>query len=270
MDYDLSDLTVVELEKKLKKEGKAREKELKKLKAAQKAAATKHQKQQPAATSKSEMKKNAKKEAQKVNPWEVDPETPLGEKKKLSDQMAQNYNPSAVEKAWYEWWEKSNFFRADSKSSKPPFVIVLPPPNVTGALHIGHALTAAIQDTIIRWKRMSGYNTLWVPGMDHAGIATQVVVEKKLEREQNLDRHQIGRERFLDENEYGGQILKQLRRLGASLDWSRECFTMDEKRSRAVTEAFVRLHKEGLIYRDNRLVNWDCTLRTAISKSEMA
>ncbi|KAK1591345.1 hypothetical protein Q3G72_006241 [Acer saccharum] len=151
---------------------------------------------------------------------------------------------------------------------------VLPPPNVTGALHIGHALTAAIQDTIIRWKRMSGYNALWVPGMDHAGIATQVVVEKKLMRERHLTRHDVGREEFLSEvlnwtKEYGGTILRQLRRLGASLDWSRECFTMDEKRSRAVTEAFVRLYEEGLIYRDIRLVNWDFVLRTAIGNMEI-
>ncbi|KAL1565985.1 Valine--tRNA ligase, mitochondrial 1 [Salvia divinorum] len=271
---DSRELTADELEKKLKKEEKAREKELKKLKAAQKAAAVKLQAQQPAAASKSEKKKKNAKKGQEVNPLEIDPETPLGEKKKLAPQMAAKYNPTTVEKSWYEWWEKSNFFQADPKSPKPPFVIVLPPPNVTGALHIGHALTAAIEDTIIRWKRMSGYNTLWVPGMDHAGIATQVVVEKKIKREQNLDRHQIGRERFLDEvwkwkNEYGGTILKQLRRLGASLDWSRECFTMDEKRSRAVTEAFVRLHKLGLIYRDIRLVNWDCVLRTAISDIEV-
>ncbi|PHT35694.1 Valine--tRNA ligase [Capsicum baccatum] len=151
---------------------------------------------------------------------------------------------------------------------------VLPPPNVTGALHIGHALTAAIEDTIIRWWRMSGYNTLWVPGMDHAGIATQVVVEKKIMRERNLTRHDIGRENFVAEvwnwkNEYGGTILKQLRRLGASLDWSRECFTMDEKRYKAVTEAFVRLSDEGLIYRASRMVHWDCVLRTAISDIEV-
>ncbi|CAM8993443.1 unnamed protein product [Rhodiola kirilowii] len=135
---------------------------------------------------------------------------------------------------------------ADANSSKPPFVIVLPPPNVTGALHIGHALTTAIEDTIIRWQRMSGYDTLWVPGMDHAGIGTQVVVEKKIMSERGLSRHDIGREGFVS-----------------------ECFTMDEKRSHAVTEAFVRLHKSGLIYRDIRLVNWDCVLRTAISDIEV-
>lgn len=272
---DSRELTPEELEKKKKKDEKAREKELKKQKAAQKAAAAKLQAQQPATASKSDKKKNVKREVEEENPEDyVDPETPSGEKKKLSRQMAKTYNPNAVENSWYEWWEKSKFFEADSKSSKPPFAIVLPPPNVTGALHIGHALTAAIEDTIIRWRRMSGYNTLWVPSMDHAGIATQVVVEKKLKRERQLTRHDLGREGFVAEvwkwkNEYGGTILKQLRRLGASLDWSRECFTMDEKRSAAVTEAFVRLHKEGLIYRDIRLVNWDCTLRTAISDIEV-
>ncbi|KAK4481061.1 hypothetical protein RD792_011931 [Penstemon davidsonii] len=270
---DVGELTPEALEKKKKKEEKAKEKELKKLKAAQKAEALKAQ--QPSSVPKSEKKKNAKRGAGEENPEDYnDPETSIGEKKKLSRQMALTYKPSAVEKSWYEWWEKSNFFEADSSSSKPSFVIVLPPPNVTGALHIGHALTAAIEDTIIRWKRMSGYNTLWVPGMDHAGIATQVVVEKKIMREKNLTRHDLGRENFVAavwewKNEYGGTILQQLRRLGASLDWSRECFTMDEKRSMAVTEAFVRLYKEGLIYRDLRLVNWDCVLRTAISDIEV-
>ncbi|XP_059629353.1 valine--tRNA ligase, mitochondrial 1 isoform X2 [Cornus florida] len=268
-------LTVEELEKKKKKEEKAREKELKKLKAAQKAEAAKLQAQQPSNASKVAKKKSTRREAGEDNPEDyVDPETPFGEKKLRSSQMAKQFNPSAVEKSWYAWWEKSGFFVADSSSSKPPFVIVLPPPNVTGALHIGHALTCAIQDTIIRWRRMSGYNTLWVPGMDHAGIATQVVVEKKIMRERKLTRHDVGREKFVSEvwnwkNEYGGTIMKQLRCLGASLDWSRECFTMDEKRSNAVIEAFVRLYKEGLIYRDLRLVNWDCVLRTAISDIEV-
>ncbi|XP_052186097.1 valine--tRNA ligase, mitochondrial 1 [Diospyros lotus] len=264
-----------DLEKKKKKEEKAREKELKKLKAAQKAEAAKIQAQQASSTSKTGKRKNLKREAGEGNPEDyVDPETPFGDKKLLSCQMAKQFSPSAVEKSWYAWWEKSGFFMADSSSSKPPFVIVLPPPNVTGALHIGHALTCAIQDTIMRWCRMSGYNALWVPGVDHAGIATQVVVEKKIMRERKLTRHDIGREKFVSEvwnwkNEYGGTILEQLRRLGASLDWSRECFTMDEKRCRAVTEAFVRLYREGLIYRDLRLVNWDCILRTAISDIEV-
>ncbi|KVI04024.1 Aminoacyl-tRNA synthetase, class 1a, anticodon-binding [Cynara cardunculus var. scolymus] len=275
-------------ERKKKKEEKvAKEKELKRLKAAQKAEAAKLKAQQGNSSSKASKKKITKADAAEENPEDyVDPDTSSGEKKKLSRQMAKQFSPAAVEKSWYAWWEQSRFFEANSQSSKPPFVIVLPPPNVTGALHIGHALTAAIQvsqitrnflikhsfsfsslqldsfkiaDTIIRWRRMSGYNTLWVPGMDHAGIATQVVVEKKIMRERKMTRHDVGRENFVSEvwkwkNEHGGTILKQLRRLGASLDWSRECFTMDEKRSRAVSEAFVRLYKEGLIYRDLRLV----------------
>ncbi|MBA0645042.1 hypothetical protein Goklo_013180, partial [Gossypium klotzschianum] len=292
---DTKPLTEEELERKKKKEEKAKEKELKKQKALEKAELAKLKAQQGSNAPKKSAKKSAKREADDENPEDfVDPETPSGEKKRLSNQMAKQYSPASVEKSWYAWWEKSGFFQADASSSKPPFVIVLPPPNVTGALHIGHALTCAIEDTIIRWRRMSGYNALWVPGMDHAGIATQVVVEKKLKRERGLTRHDIGRENFVNEvwkwkDEYGGTILGQLRRLGASLDWSRECFTMDEKRSKAVMEAFNRLYKEGLIYRhhnplffkyvassflhafyrDLRLVNWDCILRTAISDIEV-
>ncbi|KAH8507923.1 hypothetical protein H0E87_010174 [Populus deltoides] len=261
--------TPEQLERKKKKEDKAREKELKKLKAAQKEAKFKVQLQSK--------KKLRREEEEKVVEEEEDYRDPLtasGQKKRLSAIMPKNYNPSNVEKCWYEWWEASGFFVADANSSKPPFVILLPPPNVTGNLHLGHALTAAIQDTMIRWKRMSGFNALWVPGLDHAGIATQVVVEKKLMRERQSTRHDLGREKFVSEvwkwkHEHGGNILKQLRRLGASLDWSRECFTMDEKRSKAVIEEFVRLFKEGLIYRDLRLVHWDCTLRTAISDDEV-
>ncbi|WJX89984.1 Valine--tRNA ligase, mitochondrial 1 [Trifolium repens] len=261
-------------EKKKKKEEKAREKQLKKEKFLQKQAQQQQAQLSSNASKKSE-KKTVKRGAEDENPADyIDPETPLGDKKQMSRQLAKQYNPTAVEKSWYEWWEKSKYFVADASSSKPPFVIVLPPPNVTGALHIGHALTAAIEDTMIRWRRMSGYNTLWVPGMDHAGIATQVVVEKKIMREKQLTRHDLGREKFIAEvwewkNKYGGTILQQLRRLGASLDWSRECFTMDDKRSKAVTEAFVRLYKQGLVYRDLRLVNWDCVLRTAISDIEV-
>ncbi|KAL2602000.1 hypothetical protein AAZV13_10G201000 [Glycine max] len=262
-------------EKKRKKEEKAREKQLKKEKFLQKQAQQQAQQSSNASTSKKSEKKVVKRGGEGENPEDyVDPETPSGEKKRMARQMAKQYSPTAVEKSWYEWWEESQYFVADANSSKPPFVIVLPPPNVTGALHIGHALTAAIEDTMIRWRRMSGYNALWVPGMDHAGIATQVVVEKKLFREKNLTRHDLGREKFVSEvwewkHKYGGTILQQLRRLGASLDWSRECFTMDERRSKAVTEAFVRLYKQGLIYRDLRLVNWDCVLRTAISDIEV-
>uniref|UniRef100_A0A6N2LDC4 Valine--tRNA ligase, mitochondrial n=1 Tax=Salix viminalis TaxID=40686 RepID=A0A6N2LDC4_SALVM len=254
-------MTPEELERKKKKEEKAKEKELKKLKAAEKAAKFKQQ-QQSDSSSASKKKKNAsRRDASAVddNPLDYeDPPTDFGQKKLLSAQMAKQYNPTVVEKSWYAWWEKSGYFVADANSSKPPFVIVLPPPN----------------DTIIRFKRMSGFNALWVPGVDHAGIATQVVVEKKLMRDHHLTRHDLGREKFVTEvwkwkEEYGGTILKQLRRLGASLDWSRECFTMDDKRSRAVVEEFNRLYKEGLIYRDIRLINWDCTLRTAISDVEV-
>ncbi|KAM1316784.1 hypothetical protein TB2_019798 [Malus domestica] len=263
------------LMKKKKKEAKAKEKELKKKKALEKAIKLQiiQEQQACASTSKTSKKKN-------VRLWDdedenaKDPGTPFGEKKRMASQMTTGYYPKAVEKSWYEWWEKMGFFSAESNSSKPPFVIVLPPPNVTGTLHIGHALTAAIEDTIIRWRRMSGYNAMWLPGMDHAGIATQVVVEKKLMSEKKITRHDIGRDAFVAEVwnwklKHGSTILQQLRRLGASLDWSRECFTMDEKRSSAVAEAFVRLHKQGLLYRDNRIVNWDCGLLTAISDIEV-
>ncbi|KAF2939124.1 valine--tRNA ligase, mitochondrial 1 isoform X1 [Oryza sativa Japonica Group] len=262
------------LERKLRKNQKAKEKEEKRLKAKQKEAAM-LQAQPALDVLKKVEKKHRGKAVEDENPEDfIDQDTPNGQKKLLAPQMANQYCPSTVEKSWYAWWESSGYFRADSASTKPPFVIVMPPPNVTGALHIGHALTVAIEDAMIRWRRMSGYNALWVPGVDHAGIATQVVVEKKLMRERNLTRHDIGPDNFVCEvlkwkERYGGTILNQLHRLGASLDWSREAFTMDEQRSNAVTEAFVRLHKEGLIYRDNRLVNWDCTLLTSISEIEV-
>ncbi|KAM3408927.1 hypothetical protein ACQJBY_001768 [Aegilops geniculata] len=263
-----------DLERKLKKEQKAKEKEEKKLKAKQKEEARLQVQSASDGANKSE-KKQKKKGATNENPEDfIDPDTPTGQKKLIASQMAKQYSPSAVEKSWYPWWESSQYFVADATSSKPPFVIVLPPPNVTGALHIGHAIAVAIEDAMIRWRRMSGYNALWIPGMDHAGIATQVVVEKKIMRERKLSRHDLGRDKFLSEvhnwkDQYGGTISRQLRTLGASLEWSHEFFTMDEQRSEAVTEAFVRLYKEGLIYRDIRLVNWDCTLRTAISDIEV-
>lgn len=152
--------------------------------------------------------------------------------------------------------------------------MVIPPPNVTGSLHLGHALTNAIEDAITRFNRMKGRTTLWVPGCDHAGIATQVVVEKKLWREEKLTRHDLGREKFIErvwqwKNEKGDRIYHQLRKIGSSCDWDRACFTMDPKLCRAVNEAFVRLHEEGCIYRNSRLVNWSCTLRSAISDIEV-
>jgi valyl-tRNA synthetase len=201
--------------------------------------------------------------------------TPTGARKALTpSNMCKTYHPKIVETAWYEWWEHCGFFKPDLDSTKPPFVIVIPPPNVTGALHIGHALTTAIQDAIVRWRRMSGYNTLWVPGTDHAGIATQTVVEKKLQRERGVTRHQLGRGPFLTEvwkwvDVHGGRICDQLRRIGSSVDWTRQAFTMDDNLSAAVVEAFVRMHEQGLIYRDNRLVNWCCELKTAVSDIEV-
>ena len=200
--------------------------------------------------------------------------TPKGAKKNVAAIKVAGYNPKIVEAGWYDWWESEGYFKADAQSPKPKFTIVIPPPNVTGSLHLGHALTNSVQDTIVRWRRMSGYEVLWVPGTDHAGIATQTVVEKKLARERGITRHDIGREKFLEEvykwvDEYGGRICTQLRRLGSSLDWGRQRFTMDSTLSKAVKEAFVRMHDKGLIYRDNRLVNWCCTLTTAVSEIEV-
>ncbi|EJD51939.1 hypothetical protein AURDEDRAFT_111494 [Auricularia subglabra TFB-10046 SS5] len=205
--------------------------------------------------------------------------TPPGEKKDLSEPMAAGYNPIAVESAWYDWWDKQGFFkpRFTPEGKTMPqgtFVIPFPPPNVTGSLHIGHGLTVSIEDTLVRWYRMRGYTTLWVPGFDHAGIATQAVVEKRLAKVANQTRHDLGREAFVDKvwewkNEYQSRITSQLRRLGASFDWSRAAFTMDEDRSRAVTENFCKLFEDGVIYRANRLVNWCTKLNTTLSNLEV-
>ncbi|MEZ4598557.1 MAG: valine--tRNA ligase [Syntrophotaleaceae bacterium] len=191
----------------------------------------------------------------------------------MKSELAKGYDPAEVEDKWYEIWEKSGFFRADEHSSKPPYSIVIPPPNVTGVLHMGHALNNTLQDILARWKRMSGFEVLWQPGTDHAGIATQNVVEKQLASE-GRDRHELGRERFVERvwqwrEESGGQIIHQLKRLGASCDWERERFTMDEGLSKAVREVFVTLFEEGLIYRDNRLINWCPRCHTALSDLEV-
>jgi valyl-tRNA synthetase len=188
-------------------------------------------------------------------------------------ELAKGYEPHDVEKKWYGEWERKGYFRAADVSDREPYSIVIPPPNVTGALHMGHALNNTLQDILCRWKRMSGCNVLWMPGTDHAGIATQNVVERQLAAEKK-DRHALGREAFIErvwqwKAESGGQIIGQLKRLGASCDWERERFTMDEGLSRAVREVFVRLYEEGLIYRDNRLINWCPRCHTALSDIEV-
>ena len=183
------------------------------------------------------------------------------------------FAPADVEPRLYAGWEKDGSFACDPESNATPFTIMIPPPNVTGSLHMGHALTFTVQDTLVRWRRMQGRDALWQPGTDHAGIATQMVVERLLATE-GKDRRQMGRAAFLDrvwqwKAESGGTITTQLRRLGASLDWPRERFTMDDGLSAAVKETFVTLHQQGLIYRDRRLVNWDPKLQTAISDLEV-
>ncbi|HSH15611.1 MAG TPA: class I tRNA ligase family protein, partial [Verrucomicrobiae bacterium] len=185
--------------------------------------------------------------------------------------MSKSYDPHAIETRIYEAWERAGYFAASGQGA--PYCIMIPPPNVTGSLHMGHAFQDTLMDTLIRYHRMQGDNTLWQAGTDHAGIATQMVVERQLEAE-GKTRHDLGREEFVKrvwqwKAESGGTITRQLRRMGASLDWSRERFTMDEGLSQAVTEVFVRLHEEGLIYRGKRLVNWDPVLHTAVSDLEV-
>ncbi|XP_077560280.1 valine--tRNA ligase, mitochondrial-like [Haemaphysalis longicornis] len=187
------------------------------------------------------------------------------------------YNSEDVEAGWFQWWESTGIHSPGNEEKQGgggTFSMVLPPPNITGDLHLGHALTVTIQDTLARWQRMRGQRVVWVPGCDHAGIATQLVVERKLWAEQGLTRHQIGRQAFLDaahdwRKQKEANILKQLRRLGASLDYSRYTFTMDEPMSKAVTAAFVRLFDAGLIYREKKMVNWCYWLQSAISDSEV-
>ncbi len=187
--------------------------------------------------------------------------------------LEKNYNPKEFEEKIYEKWEKTGAFQPDMRSDKEAFSIVIPPPNVTGVLHMGHALDNTLQDILIRYNRMLGKKVLWQPGTDHAGIATQMVVERNLAK-QGLTRHDLGREKFIEtvwewKKQSGGTICKQLRRLGASCDWSRERFTMDEGLSRAVRKIFVSLYKDGLIYKAKKLVNWDPALETAVSDLEV-
>lgn len=205
--------------------------------------------------------------------------TPKGDKKDTSEEMEPAYRPCAVEAAWQDYWEATGLYKGDEVAAagrpyEEKFVMVIPPPNVTGSLHLGHALTSAVEDTLVRWHRMCGDSTVWVPGTDHAGIATQVVVEKMLMRDEGVSRHDLGRDAFVEKvwewkEQYGNRITNQLRCLGSSADWSREAFTMDEQLSTAVKEAFVRMYNDGLIYRATRLVNWSCALKSAISEIEV-
>ncbi|WEM41955.1 valine--tRNA ligase [Photobacterium sp. DA100] len=188
--------------------------------------------------------------------------------------MEKTYNPQSIEKALYQRWEEAGYFKPHGDTSKDAYSIMIPPPNVTGSLHMGHAFQDTIMDTLIRCERMKGKNTLWQVGTDHAGIATQMVVERKIAAEEGKTKHDYGRDAFIDKiwewkGESGGTITKQLRRLGASVDWDRERFTMDDGLSNAVQEVFVRLFEEDLIYRGKRLVNWDPKLHTAISDLEV-
>ncbi len=183
------------------------------------------------------------------------------------------YNPQPVEEKWYRFWEEKGYFRAEANSKKKPYCIVIPPPNITGSLHMGHALNNSLQDILIRWKRMQGYNALWIPGVDHAGIATQNVVERELAA-QGISRNQLGREKFVEKvwewkKQYGDNIVHQLRKLGFSCDWSRQRFTLDEGCSQAVREEFVRLYEEGLIYQANYMINWCPHCGTALSDIEV-
>ena len=199
--------------------------------------------------------------------------------KDLSSPMAASYDYNVVEAFWSEWWEENKLFMASAEigqklSPEEKFIIMIPPPNVTGSLHLGHALTGSIEDTLTRWNRMCGKETLWLPGVDHAGIATQTVVEKQLFKQEQLTRHDLGREEFVNriwkwKEAYGNRICHQLRRIGISADWTRERFTLDPMLNTAVTEAFVRMFDMQIIYRANRLVNWSCFLKTAISDIEV-
>ena len=187
--------------------------------------------------------------------------------------LSKVFEPHQAEARWYQYWLDQDLFRAQDTSDKKQFSIVIPPPNVTGMLHMGHALNNVLQDIMIRFKRMQGYNALWMPGTDHAGIATQNVVEQELAKE-GLTRHDLGREKFIErvwqwKEKYGGVIINQLKRLGCSCDWSRERFTMDEGLSQAVREVFVRLYNDGLIYQGDYIVNWCPRCHTAISDLEV-
>lgn len=187
--------------------------------------------------------------------------------------MEKVYNPKDFEDRIYKTWCETGAFHADAHSDKPPFTIVIPPPNITGQLHMGHALNNTLQDAIIRYKRMSGYNALWIPGTDHASIATEVKIVEKL-KEQGVSKYDLGRDGFLErawewKAQYGGRIVEQLKKLGCSCDWDRLAFTMDDARGEAVQKVFLQLYEEGLIYQGDRIINWCPKCKTALSDAEV-
>ncbi|MBR6380067.1 MAG: valine--tRNA ligase [Lachnospiraceae bacterium] len=191
----------------------------------------------------------------------------------MSREMAKTYDPKGIEDRLYQKWLDKKYFHAEVDHSKTPFTIVIPPPNITGQLHMGHALDNTMQDILIRWKRMQGFNALWQPGTDHASIATEVKIISKL-KEEGIDKQDLGREKFLERawewrREYGGRIISQLKKLGSSCDWDRERFTMDEGCNRAVTEVFVKMHEKGYIYKGTRIINWCPVCNTSISDAEV-
>ena len=191
----------------------------------------------------------------------------------MTRELPKTYEPKEVESSIYKMWEDGHYFHAERDESKKPFTIVMPPPNVTGQLHMGHAMDATLQDILIRFKRMEGYNALWIPGVDHAGIATQIKVEEEL-RKDGVTRYDLGREKFLEKvwdwkRRFGNRIVEQQKKLGASCDWDRARFTMDEGCSKAVREVFVSLYEKGLIYKGSRIINWCPHCVTALSDAEV-
>src|SRR5712692_9010303 len=189
-------------------------------------------------------------------------------------ELSKTYDPTVVEPKWYGRWIDNRDFQADPSSPKPAFSIVIPPPNITGILTLGHVLNNTIQDILARRARMRGFEVLWLPGVDHAGVGTQTAVEKHLQRTEKKTRHDLGREEFLRrvlewQDKHGGIIIEQLKRLGCSCDWSRQRYTLDSAYLRAVQRAFVDLYRKGLIYRGRRMINWDPAAQTALSDEEV-
>ncbi len=192
----------------------------------------------------------------------------------MTTELPKQYDPKDAQQRWLTFWNEHGYFHSRPDPNREPFTIVIPPPNVTGALHMGHALNNTLQDVLIRWRRMQGRNALWVPGTDHAGIATQAVVERRIKESEGKTRHDVGREELVRriwrwKDQYEARILGQLRELGCSCDWSRTRFTLDEGCSRAVRTTFFKMFRDGYIFRGKRLVNWDTQLQTAVADDEI-